>query len=128
MTNQYSLIIQSFGFTTLQTTLLGCVNGLVSLASLATAAVVLARARDARAWLAAASYVPAVASCAMLLALPWSARWALLAAIYMRATAGVAYSVVMIWGANCSAGHTKKTTGMPPVLHPRSAVLLLTQK
>lgn len=43
MTNQYSLIINSFGFTVLQTTLLGCVTGIVSFFSLASAAVVLAK-------------------------------------------------------------------------------------
>ena len=40
-TNQYSLIINSFGFTVLQTTLLGTVTGAVSFVSLAIAAVVL---------------------------------------------------------------------------------------
>lgn len=43
ITNQYSLIIHSFGFTVLQTTLLGCVTGLTALVSLLTAAVVLWR-------------------------------------------------------------------------------------
>lgn len=43
LTNQYSLIIKSFGFTTLQTTLLGCVSGLTNFVSLAAAAVILAR-------------------------------------------------------------------------------------
>lgn len=111
LTNQYSLIIKSFGFTTLQTTLLGCINGLTALVSLATAAVILARTRNARAWLAAASYVLPIVSSIMLITLPWSNRSGLLAAMYIRSTAGVAYSVVMVWGANCSAGHTKKTTG-----------------
>lgn len=41
ITNQYSLIINSFGFTVLQTTLLGTVSGLVSFFSLSSAAVTL---------------------------------------------------------------------------------------
>lgn len=41
ITNQYSLIIKSFGFTTLQTTLLGTVTGLTALVSLLTAAILL---------------------------------------------------------------------------------------
>jgi hypothetical protein len=40
-TNQYSLIINSFGFTVLQTTLLGTVTGAVSFVSLSIAAIVL---------------------------------------------------------------------------------------
>ncbi|OMP83051.1 putative transporter PB10D8.01 [Diplodia seriata] len=110
LTNQYSLIIKSFGFSTLQTTLLGCVNGVTAFASLALAAVFLARVHNARAWLSAAAYVPPVVSCALLLRLPWENRWGLLAAIWIRATGGIPYSVVMVWAANCSAGHTKKTT------------------
>ncbi|KAK5689611.1 hypothetical protein LTR97_012784 [Elasticomyces elasticus] len=70
LTNQYSLIIKSFGFTTLQTTLLGI----------------------------------------MLVTIPFSERWALIVAIWIRGTGGIPYSVVMVWAANCSAGHTKKTT------------------
>ncbi|KIH91178.1 allantoate permease [Sporothrix brasiliensis 5110] len=109
LTNQYSLIIQSFGFTTLQTTLLGCLTGLVSLVSLLAAAWTLAKTKNARAWISAASYILPIVSCIMLLTLPWSNRNGLLVAIYIRGTAGIAYSVVMIWAANCSAGHTKKT-------------------
>lgn len=111
LTNQYSLIIKSFGFSTLNTTLLGCINGLTALVSLGAAAFILSRTRNSRAWLSAGAYVLPIVSCIMLIALPWSNRAGLLAAIYMRAPGGIAYSVVMIWAANCSAGHTKKTTG-----------------
>lgn len=40
-TNQYSLLIKSFGFTVLQTTLLGTVTGAVSFVALSIAAIVL---------------------------------------------------------------------------------------
>ena len=110
LTNQYSLIIKSFGFSTLQTTLLGCINGVSAFVSLATAAIILAKTTNARAWISSAAYIPAIVSCILLLALPWTARWGLLVAIWIRSTAGISYAVVMIWGANCSAGHTKKTT------------------
>ncbi|CAK1361717.1 putative transporter [Cercospora beticola] len=110
LTNQYSLIIKSFGFSTLQTTLLGCVNGLTAFVSLTTAAIILAKTTNFRAWLSIAAYIPPIISCILLLSLPWSNRWGLLTAIWIRATGGIPYSVVMIWAANCSAGHTKKTT------------------
>lgn len=110
LTNQYSLIIKSFGFSTLQTTLLGCVNGLTAFVSLASAAIILAKTTNYRAWLSSAAYIPPIISCILLLSLPWSNRWGLLTAIWIRATGGIPYSVVMIWAANCSAGHTKKTT------------------
>lgn len=109
LTNQYSLITKSFGFSTLHTTLLGCINGLAALISLGTASVILAKTTNCRAWLSAASYVPPIVSCILLITLPWSNRWGLLAAMWIRATGGIPYSVVMVWAANCSAGHTKKT-------------------
>ncbi|KUI70389.1 putative transporter PB10D8.01 [Cytospora mali] len=110
LTNQYSLIIKSFGFSTLETTLLGCINGLTAIASLGAAAIILSKTKNARAWLSSAAYILPIVSCILLITLPWSNRAGLLAAIYIRAPGGIAYSVVMIWAANCSAGHTKKTT------------------
>ncbi|CAG8931401.1 unnamed protein product [Penicillium salamii] len=110
ITNQYSLIINSFGFTVLQTTLLGTVSGLVSFFSLSSAAVTLYYTRNFRAWISLLAYIPAGLSSILLLALPWSNRWGLIAGIWIRSTAGIPYAVVMIWAANASAGHTKKTT------------------
>jgi hypothetical protein len=110
ITNQYSLIIKSFGFTTLQTTLLGCVTGLVSLCSLSLAAYFLFKTRNCRAWISVVAYIPAAISSILLLSLPWSNRWGLVTGIWIRSTAGIPYAVVMIWAANNSAGHTKKTT------------------
>ncbi|KAI1622995.1 MFS transporter [Exophiala viscosa] len=110
LTNQYSLIIKSFGFTTLQTTLLGCVTGLTALFSLGFAAIFLNRTRNCRAWISVAAYVPAALSSILLISLPWSNRWGLVSGIWIRSTAGIPYAVVMIWAANNSAGHTKKTT------------------
>lgn len=45
ITNQYSLIIKSFGFSVAQTTLLGMVSGATAFVSLAAAAVVLAKTK-----------------------------------------------------------------------------------
>lgn len=110
LTNQYSLIIKSFGFSTLQTTLLGCVTGLVALSSLGFAAIFLNKTKNCRAWISVAAYVPAAISSILLVSLPWSNRWGLVTGIWIRSTAGIPYAVVMIWAANNSAGHTKKTT------------------
>ncbi|KAF5859144.1 hypothetical protein ETB97_003236 [Aspergillus alliaceus] len=110
MTNQYSLIINSFGFTVLQTTLLGCVSGIVSFFSLASAALVLAKTKNCRAWVSLVAYIPGAISSILLLSLPWSNRWGLITGIWIRSTVGIPYAVVMIWASNASAGHTKKTT------------------
>ncbi|OQV10114.1 hypothetical protein CLAIMM_14158 [Cladophialophora immunda] len=110
VTNQYSLIINSFGFTVLQTTLLGCVTGLTALVSLLAAAVVLWKTHNCRAWVSVIAYVPGVLASALLIGLPWTDRWGLIWGIWIRSTTGIPYAVVMVWAANASAGHTKKTT------------------
>lgn len=111
MTNQYSLMIKSFGFGTLETTLLSCINGLTAILFLGAAAIILSKTKNTRAWLSVASYILPILTCVLLITLPWSNRAGLLAAVYIRASAGIGYGVVMLWAANCSAGHTKKTTG-----------------
>ncbi|CAG9990717.1 unnamed protein product [Clonostachys byssicola] len=110
VTNQYSLIINSFGFTVLQTTLLGMVTGLVGFVSLSLAAIALYKTKNCRAWISLVAYIPGALSSILLLALPWSNKWGLVTGIWIRSAVGVPYAVVMIWAANASAGHTKKTT------------------
>ncbi|KAK8146310.1 hypothetical protein G3M48_003258 [Beauveria asiatica] len=109
-TNQYSLLINSFGFTVLQTTLLGTVTGAVSFISLASAAIILYYTRNCRAWISLFAYIPTALSSVLLLGLPSNNRWGLITGIWIRSAVGVPYAVVMIWAANASAGHTKKTT------------------
>ncbi|KAJ3499286.1 hypothetical protein NLG97_g457 [Lecanicillium saksenae] len=108
--SQYSLLIKSFGFTTLQTTLLGAVLGAMNFLSLAIAAVVLYYAKNSRAWISLFAYIPVALSSILLLGLPSENRWGLVAGIWIRSATGVPYAIVMIWAANASAGHTKKTT------------------
>ncbi|KAK4082434.1 uncharacterized protein Triagg1_2246 [Trichoderma aggressivum f. europaeum] len=108
--NQTSLIINSFGFTVFQTTLLSTVSGVIAFFTLSAAAIALHLTRNSRAWISLIAYVPAVISSILLLALPWSNRWGLIVGVWLRYTTGVPYAVVMIWAANASAGHTKKTT------------------
>ncbi|KAK4065613.1 hypothetical protein Trihar35433_7733 [Trichoderma harzianum] len=108
--NQTSLIINSFGFTVFQTTLLSTVSGVIAFFTLSAAAITLHFTRNSRAWISLIAYVPAVISSILLLALPWSNRWGLIVGVWLRYTTGVPYAVVMIWAANASAGHTKKTT------------------
>ncbi|KAL7782936.1 MFS general substrate transporter [Trichoderma ceciliae] len=110
ISNQTSLIINSFGFTIFQTTLLSTVAGVIAFFTLSSAAITLHKTRNSRAWISLVAYVPAIISSIMLLALPWSNRWGLIAGVWLRYTTGVPYAIVMIWAANASAGHTKKTT------------------
>ncbi|CAD6580054.1 MAG: hypothetical protein CYPHOPRED_001076 [Cyphobasidiales sp. Tagirdzhanova-0007] len=93
--SQSNLIIKSFGYSTLETTLLGCVTGLAALVSISFSALVLAFVKDFRAYIAAIMYVPVVLSAVLSHALSWADKKGLLAAIYLRSTTGVPYAVVM---------------------------------
>lgn len=108
--NQYSLLIKSFGFTTLQTTLLGAVLGVMNFASLVSATIALYCTKNSRAWISLLAYIPVALSSILLLSLPSENRWGLVAGIWIRSATGVPYAIVMIWAVNASAGHTKKTT------------------
>ncbi|EGR44741.1 uncharacterized protein TRIREDRAFT_69712 [Trichoderma reesei QM6a] len=107
--NQTSLIINSFGFTVFQTTLLSTVSGVIAFFTLSAAAIALHWTKKSRAWISLVAYIPAVISSILLLTLPWSNRWGLIVGVWLRYTTGVPYAVVMVWAANASAGHTKKT-------------------
>jgi hypothetical protein len=67
LTNQYSLIINSFGFSVLETTLLGCVTGVTAFVSLGIAAGLLAYTKNSRAWISSAAYILPCISCILLL-------------------------------------------------------------
>lgn len=109
-TNQYSLLINSFGFSVLHTTLLGAVLGALNFSWLAIAAIVLHHTKNCRAWISLFAYIPTALSSILLLSLPSHNRWGLIVGIWIRSAVGVPYAVVMIWATNASAGHTKKTT------------------
>lgn len=109
-TNQYSLLINSFGFSVLHTTLLGAVLGALNFSWLAIAAIVLHHTKNCRAWISLFAYIPTALSSILLLSLPSHNRWGLIVGIWIRSAVGVPYAVVMIWATNTSAGHTKKTT------------------
>lgn len=59
-TSQYSIIIKSFGYTTLHTTLLSCISGVVALISILTAAASLAVFENFRAYISFLMYIPYV--------------------------------------------------------------------
>ncbi|UKZ83999.1 hypothetical protein TrVFT333_011815 [Trichoderma virens FT-333] len=89
--NQTSLIINSFGFTVFQTTLLSTVSGVIAFFTLSAAAIALHKTRNSRAWISLIAYVPAVIS-----TLPWSNRWGLIVGVWLRYTTGVPYAILLL--------------------------------
>ncbi|KAG8747216.1 hypothetical protein FRC10_001832 [Ceratobasidium sp. 414] len=106
---QYQLIIQSFGFTTLQTTLLNIPTGVIMIISITSATMFLRRFPNARSWIAIGYFLPPILGAILLITIPWHNRVGLLCAYYVLNCGGAAGFVMCIsWVTVTTAGHTKK--------------------
>jgi MFS transporter, ACS family, allantoate permease len=83
LTNQRSIIVTEMGFTPLQTTLLGCVDGVVEIVTIWTGVNLAARLKDSRAYVAVLYMVPNVMGVFLIEFLPWSNKWGLMASLWV---------------------------------------------
>lgn len=70
--NQQSLILASFGFSYLQTTLLTCIPGVIQMLTIFTGVRLATRRPNSRAYVGAMYFVPALAGVLLVNLLPWS--------------------------------------------------------
>ncbi|KAJ7851189.1 MFS general substrate transporter [Mycena leptocephala] len=96
------IIVSSFGFTTLQTTLLGCVDGVIEIVTIWTGVTISARL-NSRAWVAFFYFIPNVLGTILVNVLPWSDKVGLLFSVWV----GV---LSLSWVSSVTAGHTKRVT------------------
>jgi ACS family allantoate permease-like MFS transporter len=78
LTNQKQIIVSSFGFTALQTTLLGCVDGIVEIVTILTGVTLAARIPNSRAYVGFLYFIPNVMGVFLINFLPWSDKVGLL--------------------------------------------------
>ncbi|KAG6827140.1 hypothetical protein H0H92_013058 [Tricholoma furcatifolium] len=83
LTNQRQLIVNSFGFTPLQTTLLGCVDGIVEIVTIWTGVTLAARLPDSRAYVAIVYFIPNILGVFLINFLPWSDKIGLLFSLWI---------------------------------------------
>ena len=81
--NQFQIIISSFGFTPLQTTLLGCIPGVIQIVSIYTGVTIVSRIPNSRAWVAIIFFVPHILSVFLVNFLPWHDRFGLLFSVWL---------------------------------------------
>ncbi|OCF30880.1 membrane transporter [Kwoniella heveanensis CBS 569] len=110
LTNQSSLIIKSFGFTTEQTTLLGCVSGVIEILTIYSATWIIKKVPNCRGIVGAAYFIPNIVGSIMIIALPWSNKGGLLCGIYLTGLGTSGFVLALSWCAATNTGHTKKTT------------------
>ncbi|GHJ87948.1 hypothetical protein NliqN6_4350 [Naganishia liquefaciens] len=110
LTNQNSLIIKSLGYETWQTTLLGCVSGVVEIVTIWTSTLALKRWPNHRGYIGAAWLVPNVIGAILIVTLPYSNKAGILVCLYVTGVGTPGFVIALAWVNNCVTGHTKKTT------------------
>ncbi|KAF7296994.1 MFS general substrate transporter [Mycena indigotica] len=109
LTNQRQIIVSSFGFTVLQTTLLGCVDGIVEIVTIFTGVRISARL-DSRAWVAFVYFLPNVLGVILINTLPWSNKVGLLFGVWLTGVGTTGFVLSLSWLSSVTAGHTKRVT------------------
>ncbi|KAH7927987.1 MFS general substrate transporter [Leucogyrophana mollusca] len=108
LTNQQQIIMSSFGFSDLQTTLLACVSGVVEILTIFTGVQLAARWPDVRAYVGAVYFLPTLLGILLVNLLPWSDKVGLLFAQWMTGISTTGFVLALSWLGNVTAGHTKK--------------------
>jgi hypothetical protein len=81
--NQIQIITSSFGFNAFQTTLLGCVNGVVEIVTIFTGVTIASRIPNSRAWVGITYFVPNILGVFLVNFLPWHDKAGLLFAFWI---------------------------------------------
>ncbi|KAF8264096.1 MFS general substrate transporter [Lactarius quietus] len=108
--NQLQIIISSFGFTELQTTLLGCVTGVIQILTIYSGVTIASRIPDSRAWVAILYFVPNILSVFLVNFLPWHDKVGLLFSVWISGIGTTAFVIALAWVSQTTAGHTKRVT------------------
>ncbi|KAF8480329.1 MFS general substrate transporter [Russula ochroleuca] len=108
LVNQLQIIIVSFGFNPLQTTLLGCVFGVIGNVSIFTGVMIASRFPNSIAWVRIAYYIPTFLGVFLVNFLPWHNRVGLLFSVWITITTATGFVLSLTWMSQTTAGHTKK--------------------
>ncbi|KAM5541010.1 hypothetical protein V8D89_005321 [Ganoderma adspersum] len=110
LTNQKQIIVSSFGFTNLQTTLLGCVDGVVEITTIYTGVRLAARYKDSRAYVGAIYFLPNILGVLLVNLLPWKDKVGLLFGQWLTGVGTTGFVLSLSWISSVTAGHTKRVT------------------
>ncbi|KAL0950628.1 hypothetical protein HGRIS_007418 [Hohenbuehelia grisea] len=110
LTNQRQIIVTGFGFSPLQTTLLGCVDGVVEIVTIWTGVTIAARWKDSRAYVSVIYMVPNILGVFLINFLPWNDKVGLLFGIWLTGVGTTGFVLSLSWLSSVTAGHTKRIT------------------
>ncbi|TDL22854.1 MFS general substrate transporter [Rickenella mellea] len=108
---QYSLVIKSLGFTTLQTTLLNIPSGFAQIFCVTLCCYLLGKFPNSRSWLNILFWIPGIVAAIVQIWLPFHNKVGHLIAIYVTNLGGApSVAMMLAWVTSTCAGHTKKLT------------------
>ncbi|VDC06152.1 unnamed protein product [Peniophora sp. CBMAI 1063] len=110
LTNQKQLIVAGFGFSNLQTTLLGCVDGVIEIVTIFTGTRIAAHYANSRAYVACIYFIPNILGVLLVNLLPWSNKVGLLFGQWLTGVGTTGFVLALSWVGQTTAGHTKKIT------------------
>ncbi|KAF8583146.1 MFS general substrate transporter [Ramaria rubella] len=110
LTNQKQIIVSSFGFTYLQTTLLGCVDGVIEIITVWVGVTLVARYKNSRAYIAMLNFAPMILGAILVNTLPWGDRVGLLCGMWLNGFGTANFVITLAWVTSVTAGHTKRIT------------------
>ncbi|KAH9991575.1 MFS general substrate transporter [Russula vinacea] len=110
VTNQFQIIIVSFGFNPIQTTLLGCVFGVVEIVSILTGVTIASRIPNSIAWVGIVYFVPNFLGVLLVNFLPWHDKVGLLFSVWITGFGVTGFVLSLTWVSQTTAGHTKRVT------------------
>lgn len=110
LTQQRSIIIQQFGFTTLQTSLLNIPTGVLEMLTIPAATYMARKWKNGRAHVMAIWTIPSLIGSSMLIGLGQDQKNARLVAVYLAPLNTAAFVISLAWCSSCAAGTTKRGT------------------
>ncbi|RPD66615.1 MFS general substrate transporter [Lentinus tigrinus ALCF2SS1-7] len=110
LSNQRQIIVAGFGFTPIQTTLLGCVDGAVEIIVIFCTVTSATYWKNGRAYSGFLAYCVAILGSILVNALPSDDRVGLLFSYWISITSIAPFVVMLAWVGSTTAGHTKRLT------------------
>ncbi|KAF8882359.1 major facilitator superfamily domain-containing protein [Mucidula mucida] len=110
LTNQRQLIVKQFGFSPIETTLIGCVDGVVEILTIWLAVTVASVPAIGRGYAGALMYVPAVLGALLVNLLPSDNKVGLLFSYWVSIFAICPFVIFLGWVGSLTSGHTKRIT------------------
>lgn len=110
LSNQRQIIVAGFGFTPIQTTLIGCVDGVVEIIVIFCTVTSATYWPNGRAYSAILAYCVAIFGSILVNALPSDHRVGLLFSYWIAITSIAPFVVMLAWSSATVSGHTKRTT------------------